>query len=320
MGLCSITWDPNYHRIPPKQTEHNCRQGFQGEGRFFRVETRPKGVSRASSINGEPSSRFVCISTESSITPVHNLETGSIQSGHKCNASGLVSELPVCLPLFALRAEFYSRARKNAKYAADNTNMAHSALVVISSSNVIRNTSYPPKDKQSSQRSFMERTSLDHQQNSKVSGMENLRERLSLSGVAGIASSLIANPRRSSSTGNHESAWRKWVDWCRRTQIDTVSCDITPILEFLGEFLDAGYEYRTINSPRSAISAYHQTIDSKDVGSDDKVCKLLNGVFNLRPPQPKYTFIWDVQTVLEYIKVNWPINNVLSDEFLSLKL
>ena len=59
MGLCSITWDPNYHRIPPKQTEHNCRQGFQGEGRFFRVETRPKGVSRASSINGEPSSRFV---------------------------------------------------------------------------------------------------------------------------------------------------------------------------------------------------------------------------------------------------------------------
>ena len=198
--------------------------------------------------------------------------------------------------------------------------MAHSALVFISSSNVIRNTSYPPKDKQSSQRSFMERTSPDHQQNSKVSGMENLRERLSLSGVAGIASSLIANPRRSSSTGNHESAWRKWVDWCRRTQIDTVSCDITPILEFLGEFLDAGYEYRTINSPRSAISAYHQTIDSKDVGSDDKVCKLLNGVFNLRPPQPKYTFIWDVQTVLEYIKVNWPINNVLSDEFLSLKL
>ena len=97
-----ITWDPNYHRIPPKQTEHNCRLGIQGEGRFFRVETRPKGVSRASSINGEPSSRFACISTESSITPVHNLETGSIQSGHKCNASGLVSGLPVCLPLFAL--------------------------------------------------------------------------------------------------------------------------------------------------------------------------------------------------------------------------
>ena len=40
MGLSSITWHHNYHRIPPKQTEHNCRQGIQGEGRLFRVETR----------------------------------------------------------------------------------------------------------------------------------------------------------------------------------------------------------------------------------------------------------------------------------------
>ena len=36
--------------------------------------------------------------------------------------------------------------------------------------------------------------------------------------------------------------------------------------------------------------------------------------------QPKYTFVWDVQTVLEYIKVNWTVNNVLSDKLLSLKL
>ena len=46
----------------------------------------------------------------------------------------------------------------------------------------------------------------------------------------------------------------------------------------------------------------------------------MSGVFNLRPPQPKYTFIWDVQTALTYIKVNWPVNNVLLDKYLSLKL
>ena len=150
--------------------------------------------------------------------------------------------------------------------------------------------------------------------------MENLRDRLSLSGVSGTAFSLIANPRKSSSTENYESTWRKWVGWCRRRKTDPVSCHITPILDFLGELFDAGYEYRTINSNRSAISAYHQTIDSKGVSSNNKVCKLLSGVFNSRPPQPKYTFIWDVQTVLGYIKVNWPVNNVLSDKLLSLEL
>ena len=197
--------------------------------------------------------------------------------------------------------------------------MEHSTLVSIPSSSVNRNTSCPLKEKQSSQRSFRERTSVDHQQNSKVSGMENLRERLSLSGVLGTASRLIANPRRSSSTGNYESAWRKWVRWCRRRQIDPVSCDVTPILDFLGELFDAGYEYRTINSPRSAISVYHQTIDGKGVGFNDMVYKLLSGVFNLCPPQPEHTFIRDVETVLQYIKVNWPVNNVLSDKLLSLK-
>ena len=97
-------------------------------------------------------------------------------------------------------------------------------------------------------------------------------------------------------------------------------CEITTILVFLGELSDAGYEYKTINFPRSAISAYHQTIDRKGVGSNGKACKLLPRVFKLPPPQPKYTFIWDVQTVLEYIKVNWPVSNVVSDKLLTLKL
>ena len=191
--------------------------------------------------------------------------------------------------------------------------LAHATLVFIPSSNVNRNTNYPRNNKQSSQRSFRGKTFLDHQQNSKVSSMENIKERLSLPGVLGAASSLIANPRRSSYTGNYESAQRKWVGWCRRRQIDPVQCDITPILDFLGELLDGGYEYRTINYHRSTISAYHQTIDGKGVSSNDKVCKFFLA-------QPKYTFIWDVQTVLEYIKVNWPVNNVLSDKLLSLKL
>ena len=54
------------------------------------------------------------------------------------------------------------------------------------------------------------------------------------------------------------------------------------------------------------------------MGSNDKVGKLCQGY--LCPPQPKYTFVWDVQTVLEHIKVNWPFNNVLSYKLLYLTL
>ena len=43
------------------------------------------------------------------------------------------------------------------------------------------------------------------------------------------------------------------------------------------------------------------------------------GVFNKNPPKPKYTFIWDVEKVLKYIKT-LPTNTELLDRTLPLKL
>ena len=75
---------------------------------------------------------------------------------------------------------------------------------------------------------------------------------------------------------------------------------------------DAGsvsVQCRTINSHCwPSTSAFHDKIDGKKVGSLTSVCDLMKGVFNLRPPQTKYTCIWDVQIVLHYIKENWPEN------------
>ena len=46
----------------------------------------------------------------------------------------------------------------------------------------------------------------------------------------------------------------------------------------------------------------------------------MTGVFNSKPPQPRYVFIWDVQIVLNYIKSNWANSSDLSDRNLTLKL
>jgi len=201
-----------------------------------------------------------------------------------------------------------------------DSNMAHTTLVPATIRNVNRETSVVTKTKQSSQRSFRESTSLNSQQNTQISGVESFRERLSMSGISGTASKLISSSRRHSSSNNYESSWRKWVGWCSKKQIDPIHCNVNAILNFLGELFEAGYEYRTINCHRSAISAYHDLVDGKKIGSHVKVCELLTGVFNSRPPQPKYTFIWDVQVVLDYIKEVWADNKSISDKCLSLKL
>ena len=50
------------------------------------------------------------------------------------------------------------------------------------------------------------------------------------------------------------------------------------------------------------------------------MCALLAGIFNSTPPQPKYCFIWNVQTVIEFIRKEWGRNQELSDKFLTYKL
>ena len=46
----------------------------------------------------------------------------------------------------------------------------------------------------------------------------------------------------------------------------------------------------------------HPVIDSHSVGEHPMICQLLKGIFNSRPPQPRYSFTWDVAVVVGYIK------------------
>ena len=92
------------------------------------------------------------------------------------------------------------------------------------------------------------------------------------------------------------------------------------IINFLSEKFDKGLQYRTLSCLRSVISAYYVHIDGKSVGKHPKVCALLAGIFNQRPPQPRYVFIWDVEIVLQYIRTNWYDNSSLNDADLTCKL
>ena len=85
-------------------------------------------------------------------------------------------------------------------------------------------------------------------------------------------------------------------------------------MNYLSTLFDEGLQYRTVNAHWSAISAYHNFINGKPIGKHPKVCAILTGIFNKRPPQPRYTFISDVDVVLTYIKNNMFVNSQLSEK------
>lgn len=79
------------------------------------------------------------------------------------------------------------------------------------------------------------------------------------------------------------------------------------IVNFLTYLFEKGYEYKTINSYKSAISSFHPELEGIKVGQTVLIKQLMTGVFNSRPPIPRYTETWDEDLVLKYI-MNLPEN------------
>ena len=90
-------------------------------------------------------------------------------------------------------------------------------------------------------------------------------------------------------------------------------------MNFLADLFDKGYQYRSLNSYCSAISSAHDKIDGVPVGQHPLVTRLLAGAFNSRPPQPRYTSTWNVDTVISYLD-NLGSNKDLLLKYLTLML
>ena len=159
---------------------------------------------------------------------------------------------------------------------------------------------------------------LGNKQIFSTSALEGYRETLVRSAVSERAANLSLTKRQNSSV--NYSSWKKFSSWCYRKQTDPFQCSINYVLDFLGCLYVEGYEYRSINCCRWAISGYNEKIKGLPVGQHLEVCTLLTWVFNLRPPQPRYSCTWDVQIVLEIIKNNWTDNKFLPNKNLILKL
>ncbi|MEW8547755.1 MAG: hypothetical protein AB2693_29960, partial [Candidatus Thiodiazotropha sp.] len=101
--------------------------------------------------------------------------------------------------------------------------------------------------------------------------------------------------------------------------MDPFRAPVVEIVNYLTERYDSGDSYRTLNSRRSAISAFHTPVDGVKVGQHHLIKRLLIASFNARPPQPSYTVQWDVDLVLGYLK-SLGSNESLSDKLLTLKL
>ena len=197
----------------------------------------------------------------------------------------------ICLPAILLNRKMPDQSTSGTGSGAstDHANMADSALVSSAGFDGNQETNTDTGDAGSVGESQGRDSSPDQSRVSESSRVASIRRSLSTEGISEAASELILSSWRSSTEGAYSSCWRRWEKWCAERELEAIRSPLCAILEFLAlEFLQ-GKQYRTINSYRSAISMTHGAIDGVVVGKHPLVSRLMKGIYNQRPPQPRYS-------------------------------
>ena len=68
---------------------------------------------------------------------------------------------------------------------------------------------------------------------------------------------------------------------------------------------------RSILYDQHAVSMTHCHVEGVPIGQHTLVTQMIKGVYNSRPPRPRYSAIWDVDSVIRYL-ASLEEDNVLS--------
>ena len=323
MGISNQGGDHDYCRIPSWGSEYRSGLGVQEHNRFLRVETVSTNIQEIKSQCGKTSDRPLCVAPIKSNSKVLLMETRPIQCRGGLSSPKVAPESTTLrFPPFCNHKQG-SKENQMGKHRHSNfssPNMAVPNVVQSTTSHVQKEANTFTSEGESLKRPIRNAAPTSQKSNDASSGLDSYRENLMSKGISSKAANLILSARRAGTNANYSSSWNKWVSWCGGKQIDPFRCDVKWVINFLAGLFEEGYEYSSICSYRSAISAFHEKVEGRNVGEHPEISSLVTGIFNERPPQPRYTFIWDVQTVINYIQENMADNSCLSDKDLTFKL
>ena len=124
---------------------------------------------------------------------------------------------------------------------------------------------------------------------------------------------------RSGTEKQYRSYLDRWKIYCSEHKVDLFNPDLKHPIEFLVSLYKTGLGYSAVNTARSALSTVRHCKDGCKFGDHPLVCRYMKGVFELKPALPRYSDIWDVNIVLDYLKTFNDLTSI-SLKALTLKL
>lgn len=96
---------------------------------------------------------------------------------------------------------------------------------------------------------------------------------------------------------------RKWKVFCGERHLIWTHTKVGDLFKFFNMLYKTGASYSALNTARSALASVVILDDERyTITTHPWIIRYFRGVFNLRTPVPRYSFIWDVGKVLDYLR------------------
>ena len=307
----------DHGRTPSRDLEHSSRPGVTNIYRHERLEittsidtTIPEGKRR----------RSVCYKADQPVTRLCELAPRLSCSGHGRIFNKLEPSKRIRFPTIQPHTHDTDKGNKRqCKSVTISPGVANSALVATVATTLRPTSSAPTFKSVSSTGPIESQGNPSNVPETPISRMDYFQQLCSTAGLPKTATRLLASATRRSTNKTYDCAWTKWHSWCNRRKINPISATIKDILTFLSDQFDCNLQYRTVNVLRSAISSIHPWIEGKPVGQHPLVTRLMRGIANERPPEPRYSTTWDVSKVTTYLS-SLGENKILALKLLTKKL
>lgn len=150
-------------------------------------------------------------------------------------------------------------------------------------------------------------------------GMQGVRLLFREQGLSEQTTAILMSSWKPSTRRQYGVSIRRWLSYCAEREIDPVRPSLNQSLEFFTMLFEKGLAYDSMNTARGALSSLGLKFDGFRVGNHPLVVRYMRGVFQMKPPKPRYTNIWDVNLVLDFLRTLSPVRQ-LSLKDLTLKL
>ena len=286
--------------VSPRRGERQSRHRVASDEGPLRLDVEPVDIPTHPGALSKSGDRSLRIQTILSTTEVLQLETRPLCRSNRRSPPGLEESQRLRQPTVEPNrtSPIEGGGTNDRPAGADSADLAVAAVVpqAAQPASFLPPENQPPRE--SNDRSVGEEPPRGISTTSRVA---YLRQHYADKRISGEATDLLLSSWRQKSAQSYDSLCKKWISWCTERSLDPVSGPIEDVVNFLAHLHSQGYQYRSLNSYRSAIASMHAPVDGASIGQHPLVSRLLKGAFQSRPPLPRYSGTWDISKVPAFL-------------------